>query len=377
MKRFLILSLLGLCLCSYTVNAQIDESGKSYYVVIGAFTYEQNAKDFIEWTKKVGMNPEYKINVSRKLFYVYTMKEKHWGIPVQEAEKLRKKDPKLDETWVYHGTLGDLPTTQTVVNPITEATTPVAESVPPVETVITEPSKQDEVETGKKFIFKLQAEDGTLLTAPIEVVDLENSKLFGLFPSNEKALIKPINNSGRVMVQSKIFGYKLKQIGFDFNQPTDSAGITLDSGVYTVPMSLKALQMGDVAIMYNVFFYKDASIMRPDSKYEINSLVAMMQQFPERKIVIHGHTNGSYRGKILKMGESKNFFSLTGCVQYIGSALTLSEERAKCIAEYLTANGIAENRMKIKAWGGKKMIHEHDHERAIENVRVEVEIAKN
>jgi outer membrane protein OmpA-like peptidoglycan-associated protein len=139
-------------------------------------------------------------------------------------------------------------------------------------------------------------------------------------------------------------------------------------------MVLKELVRGDIAIMYNVFFFKDAAIMRPDSKYEVNALVTMMKEFPNRKIVIHGHTNGSLRGKILTMSEKKNFFSLTGCKTGSGSAVALSKERALCIEEFLISNGISEDRMSIKPWGGKKPLVHPDHERAIDNVRVEVEI---
>ena len=117
--------------------------------------------------------------------------------------------------------------------------------------------------------------------------------------------------------------------------------------------------------------------MRPDSKYEVNALVNMMQQFPTRKIVIHGHTNGNARGKILTMSEKKNFFSLTGCNSGSGSAVELSKERARCIEEYLISNGVSKDRMSIKAWGGKKPLVHPEHERAIDNVRVEVEIVSD
>lgn len=386
MNKMLLLAALLVVATLRSAQAQTDENGKSYFVVIGAFSSEKYTTDFIsDWAKKFGLNAQYKLNTSRKLFYVFTMQDKYWGIPVQEAERIRKLDHKLDQTWVFYGTLDDIaaPVAETKqpiteVQPTTQDATTTVEIVPPVEEKVVETVAEAPATDGsKKFFFRLEAEDSTVLKAPIEMIDLDNSDLEALYPSNEVIAIKPLNSSGRVMVQSKVFGYRMKQIGIDFNQPTDSAGITESGGVYTVPMTLKPIEAGDVSIMYNVFFFKDAAVMRTDSKYEINSLVAMMQAHPNRKIIIHGHTNGNYRGKIIMMNEKKSFFSMSETKSEMGSATKLSEERAKCIQEYLVANGVDRGRMEIKAWGGKKMLYEHDHKRAIENVRVEIEIVKD
>ena len=373
MNRFFVVVLVGIvCLTTNKLLSQIDESGNSYYVVIGAYAQEKNAKTFMKWATAAGLNPKCERKESRQLYYVYIMKSDSWGIPVQEAENIRKKFPTLDDTWVYHGIIAE--------NAQASLVTPNESEANATEIQVSESVTQSEVpeeDGSKRFLFRLVDEAGSPLKAPIEVVDLDNSRLSGLFPSNEEVAVKPVNKSGRIIVQSKIFGYKLRQIGIDFNNPTDSAGITFDSVRYVVPMELQKLEQGDVAIMYNVFFFKDAAIMRPDSKYEVNALVAMMLEFPNRKIIIHGHTNGNARGKILTISEKKNFFSLTGCETGSGSATELSKERAICISEYLKANGIAEDRMSIKAWGGKKPLVHHEHERAIDNVRVEVEIAKD
>ena len=117
--------------------------------------------------------------------------------------------------------------------------------------------------------------------------------------------------------------------------------------------------------------------MRPESRYEVTSLLEMLQENPNYKIKIHGHTNGGSHGKIIFMGDSKNFFSLTGTEDGFGSAKKLSEERAKIIREFLVSGGIDENRMQIRAWGGKRPIHDKHHTRAQENVRVEIEILEN
>ena len=75
--------------------------------------------------------------------------------------------------------------------------------------------------------------------------------------------------------------------------------------------------------------------------------------------------------------ESDAFFSLNDTKEGFGTAKELSEERAVIIRDYLVKNGVSADRMQIKAWGGKKPIHDKMSPRAAENVRVEIEILEN
>jgi outer membrane protein OmpA-like peptidoglycan-associated protein len=55
----------------------------------------------------------------------------------------------------------------------------------------------------------------------------------------------------------------------------------------------------------------------------------------------------------------------------------LSEARAQAIKGWLVANGIADNRISIKAWGGNRMLHDKNSNNARRNVRVEVEVLED
>ncbi|HEY8935253.1 MAG TPA: OmpA family protein, partial [Cyclobacteriaceae bacterium] len=134
---------------------------------------------------------------------------------------------------------------------------------------------------------------------------------------------------------------------------------------------------GDIVVLYNVFFFKDAAVMMPESKYEVDNLLEMMNENPKCRIRLHGHTNGNATGKIISMGETKNFFSLTGSKEGLGTAKALSQERASVIRDYLVENGIDTRRMEIKAWGGKRGLYDKESTKARENVRVEVEIIED
>jgi outer membrane protein OmpA-like peptidoglycan-associated protein len=172
---------------------------------------------------------------------------------------------------------------------------------------------------------------------------------------------------------SKVFGYRKEQRKIDFDNPVSEDIVIDDSTNIVVPFPLVRLQKGDIAVMYSVFFFKDAAVMQPSSQYEVNSLLEMLKENPAYKIRIHGHTNGNSHGKIIT-ASGTNFFSLTDSKEGFGSARKLSEERAKVIREYLMSKGIPGERMKIKAWGGKRPIYDKIGPRAQENVRVEIEI---
>jgi len=137
----------------------------------------------------------------------------------------------------------------------------------------------------------------------------------------------------------------------------------------------KTLKKGEKETLNYIYFYRDAAVLRPESKYEVDRLVKLMQDHPEEKIRIHGHTNGNDKGPIIKLKPgSKDFFSLENTVQDYGSAQKLSEQRAILIRDYLVYNGIDVKRMTIKAWGGKKPLFQVDDDRAEANVRVEIEV---
>ena len=60
--------------------------------------------------------------------------------------------------------------------------------------------------------------------------------------------------------------------------------------------------------------------------------------------------------------------------QTSGSAVELSKLRSETIKRYLVTQGIAADRLEVKGWGGKKMIHDEQHPLAHQNVRVEIEV---
>jgi outer membrane protein OmpA-like peptidoglycan-associated protein len=401
MQRLLLL----LFFCPLILVAQEKpQTDQSLYVVIGAFGVPKNAIEFTENANKQGYAAQFEMNPKRKLFYVYVLNTEDRKAAISECIRLQKQSPYSD-TWLYSGLLGENPQVVKINEAerkeaieqlaITEVLEPSpkegmedkldtvvkkAEETEVMPQIKSEPVVKDP--DTKFFLFRITAlVEGDTLAGDVDVYDADvvnRNRKSATYRGNDAVNVKPINKSGNMLLECEVFGYRKVQLPINYNTPENTDGVSLEGNQIIVPFELVRLQKGDKAIMFNVYFYKDAAIMRPESRYEVGSLLEMMQENPKYKIRIHGHTNGNSAGKIVSMGDSKNFFMLTrDNKDGHGSAQKLSEERAMLIRQYLVENGIDANRMEVKAWGGKKPIYEVDHPAAQANVRVEIEILEN
>lgn len=380
---------------------------QSLYVVIGAFAIQRNAIEFTDNATKQNIPAQYALNPKRKLFYVYAMHTENRKAAINEAVKLQQSSTYHD-TWVYIGLLGDNPQVvkfneaerEEAIQDLTEPKTETGSSdviveVAPVIAAVeekqeitlqpTEPKvKQTVVEKPgtKPFLFRITAlVDKDTLAGDVDIFDADvanKTRKSATYRGNDVVYVKPINKSGNMLLECEVFGYRKLQLPISYETPEATDGVVMDDITIVVPFEMVRLQKGDKAIMFNVYFYKDAAIMRPESRYEVNSLLEMLTENPKYKIRIHGHTNGNSSGKIVSMGDSKEFFALTrDNKEGRGSANKLSEERALLIQKYLIDNGVEASRTEVKAWGGKQPIYDVDHAAAQANVRVEIEILEN
>jgi hypothetical protein len=411
------------------------------FVVIGAFAIPNNAKRFTEEANKKNLHAQFMINPNRNLYYVYVLSTIDRAQAIDEALRLRKQ-PEFSDTWVYNGMLGSMmsgsvqqraargtdynpeteqkmehvqgndpnhgtPTSQqqsgggsssdaptslaqtTTKGPSQNSTTLVegqlaaadpSTSSSTTETKADHNSELDHGVEGANFFFKIfRTLDHEKVEGDVDVIDIDRTRKIGTFKGNMGVKISnPASKSGNVSFVCEVFGYRKVQRDVSYTSPEGEGIEKNENGAVVIPFELVRLQKGDIAVMYNVYFFKDASIMRPESRFEVTSLLDMLKENPKYKIKIHGHANGGAHGKIISMEKgSTSFFSLTDTKDGFGSSKELSEERAEIIRDYLMANGIESSRMQVKAWGGKRPIHDKHSTRAQENVRVEIEILEN
>ncbi len=117
------------------------------------------------------------------------------------------------------------------------------------------------------------------------------------------------------------------------------------------------LEVGKALILKNVFFEQSKYVLLPESYPELDKLVRTMQQNPTIRIEISGHTDN--------IGDPR-------------LNVSLSEFRARVVMNYLTRQGISENRIETKGYGGTRPLAGNATESQREqNRRVEFVVKSN
>lgn len=397
-----------------------------YYIVVAAYRLGQDAyaTNYIKKINNNEISAKYGADLGRKYLYVYLDYYDDFDVSIKEMLAIRKKTG-FEKAWVRimkdplantiapvakekkevtaNRTISSIPVTQgengatktekevdtsDEVAATEEVVQPEEESSEKANEVIKEEDKNIEespitepvdLAEASVFLSLYNATTNEQVEGEIEVIDTERSRLIEKMKGNEYVkLPDPKSKSGKLTLLANVFGYRPLQHDMDY---THTASDTLQPFIewagnhYMVHFDLVRYHRGDINTLFNVYFFNDAAIMLPESKYQLNSLLNMMNENKNYRIRLHGHTNGNARGTILTMGPSHEFFSLTDDIKKtIGSAKELSKQRALVIRDWLINQGIAEDRIEIKAWGGGRMLHDQHSVNAKKNVRVDVEI---
>jgi outer membrane protein OmpA-like peptidoglycan-associated protein len=166
--------------------------------------------------------------------------------------------------------------------------------------------------------------------AVITVTDVETGELIGTY--------KPNSATGRyVIILPPGKNYAVTYEAEDFLFQSDNINIT-DSMAYQQierPVELAPLQVGQKIVVRNIFFDSGKSVLKPESKAELDKLVKLMKRYPQLIIEIDGHTDASGSDELNQR---------------------LSEQRAESVANYLVENGIERSRLRTKGLGEKAPI---------------------
>ena len=399
--------------------------GKSNYVVIGAFAFIRNAERFTAFAReKKDYDAKFAINPLRNLYYVYMFSSDSREEAVEVVLKVREDHPDLWDAWVFSGSLGALEEGEVMTPSIASGEYTEEENAEWERTIaqyssddegeeVSEdgsPSRQEVLEAARRSAsvdaeevrpeiskpVTLEPKEGHYylyfntinkktmkeVKGRVRMIDPVRHKELDLAESHQIVEVKDPNNGNTTLTTAtQIFGFQPIDYTFSLEHPvTDSTSAYIETIGDSIILNyeLERFKKGDILVMYNVYFFKDAAVMKPESQYELMSLLDMLQENDNLKVRIHGHTNGNASGKIIHLGEDENFFSLRADQEEgKGSAKKLSTYRAETIQKWLEAQGIKEDRMSIKGWGGKKMIYEKHDTQAHKNVRVEIEIVED
>jgi outer membrane protein OmpA-like peptidoglycan-associated protein len=354
--------LLGAALVSF--NAKAQSGSDPYYVVIGAFSSSENAAKRISSSRQYNLAGVAELNPGRQLHYVYVMKTDDRAKALVEAERIRK-GTRFTDTWVYTGLLGEAPKV-VFAEPEPVKVEPVQEVKP--EPVVVEPPKP--VAVTRSFVFAISdAESKRQVLGEVHVTNATDNAKIGTYRGNQPFSFTYTDDPGTWSIMCDVTGYRK----WEKVVPAGSA-VANASGQLVIPVELVRMRTGELSVA-QIFFFKDATVMLPDSKMAATELLEWMRDHSTTKIRIHGHTNGNAKGTIISMKKgSMDYFSLDNTEESKGSAKTLSQKRAETLKNYLVSQGIDHKRIEIKAWGGDKPLYEILSEQAEANVRVEIEI---
>jgi outer membrane protein OmpA-like peptidoglycan-associated protein len=340
------------------------------HLVIGVFAIQNNADSFSQYAQAQGVAAQYAYHPPRGYYYVYTFSADSPEAVASQCVQLRS-NTEFTDAWVFK--TFETPEISPVATEVIEEEptlnlpeAPVVERGPGYAVYFETLGKRDRpVPAVVKVIDGVRAQEVTSCTAHQADV-LEHDKLL----------------SEQVQLIPHAIGYHKTTFDLSLTEPvTDSTASYVSVGedsVIRVTMPLEKLKRGDIQVMYNTYFYGNASVMREQSRYELAEMQHYLESNPAVRVKLHGHTNGDSRGVVyLCVPEHGNFFDLQRSDDYVRKnvgANKLSKMRAETIREYLIKQGIDGDRIETEGWGGDKMLHDAESPLAKQNIRVEMEV---
>lgn len=186
------------------------------------------------------------------------------------------------------------------------------------------------------------------LPSSVELTDLSTRKKFSEIntdPDGNYFVTLPVGTDYAFSVNKK--GYLFYSDQFLL------AGQSPDS-TYRKDIALSPVETNARIVLRNIFFDINKAELKPESEAELDKLVQLLQENPSLKIEISGHTDN-----VGKPADN----------------LLLSNNRAKAVVKYLTAKGIAVQRLMAKGYGETRPVADNSTEAGrAQNRRTEARI---
>ena len=194
---------------------------------------------------------------------------------------------------------------------------------------------------------------GMPLKAAFEVIDLSNEVV--------RAASFSDNLTGEFLVSlpaGSSYALNVSKQGYLFYSGNYTLGNSLTArDEYQVDIQLSPIQVGETMILNNIFFESGSSSILNQSKPELNKVMELLNSNPKMRIEVGGHTDN--------IGNDL-------------SNVTLSEQRAKSVMNYLIEKGITATRIEAKGFGKSKPVADNSTEAGrSKNRRTEFKVLSN
>ena len=200
----------------------------------------------------------------------------------------------------------------------------------------------------KGKVFDKKTNEG--LPSSVELTDLKTNHLISKIQTDEDGnylVTLPVGKDYAFNVNRR--GYLFYSDNFSLTKNTDS--------VFIVNIPLQPIEKGASIVLKNIFFETGKFELQNESKSELDKLVALLNDNPNLKIQIDGHTDN--------VGQQKD-------------NLALSNNRAKSVVGYLLSKGINQQRLSYKGFGATKPVADNNTEAGrAQNRRTELSVTGN
>ncbi len=172
------------------------------------------------------------------------------------------------------------------------------------------------------------------LEARLELIDLETGKTITESYSNQ--------GTGDYLLcipAGKDYALNVSKTGYLFHSENFSLKNFEGYEPYRLDVELQKLRPGASIVLNNVFFETAKWELKPESMVELDRLVDLLKANPEKKIEIGGHTDN--------VGSDD-------------TNLTLSNNRAQSVVDYLIKKGIPSARLTAKGYGETQPVATND-----------------
>lgn len=194
-------------------------------------------------------------------------------------------------------------------------------------------ARPNQVTYMKGIVFDIYSKDR--LRADFELIDLVSGET--LVRSASDAItgefLVPIPVGRNLGLNVAREGYLFFSENFSYTDKRSG----VDPHLYDIP--LQPIKVGETAVLRNIFFHTGSHELLPESINELDKLFRLLQQNPEMKIEVSGHTDnvGSFEAN-----------------------LTLSRNRALSVYNFLTQRGIDPARLAYSGYADTRPIATND-----------------
>jgi outer membrane protein OmpA-like peptidoglycan-associated protein len=211
----------------------------------------------------------------------------------------------------------------------------IASHTEPIREIVTAPAV--ELTEAKLTLLKGIIFDqftGKPLEAIIEIADNRAGEIIATFQSN--------SSTGNYLVTlpaGKNYGITVKKEDYLFHSENFDIPDTAAFRQVKKDIGLNQIEVGKKIVLNNIFYDFDKATLRPESKSELERLIALLNEYPTMKIELGAHTDSRGTNEYNRV---------------------LSANRAKSVVDYLIQGGIAPGKLVSKGYGEEQPIATND-----------------